>query len=79
MAVEERLKVVRMRTDYADSPVLLQSAAPWRKVRGAALAVRRAVANLRAVAAEEHAVRAAARPLRGSLAHIDKLLDAILP
>ena len=79
MAVEERLKVVRARTAESGSPALLQAAAPWLKVRSAAHTARRAVADLRAAAAEDHAVRAAARPLRGSLSHIERLLDAVVP
>jgi len=78
MAIEERLKVAHARAGEAGSPLLLQAAAPWRRVQEAALAARRAVADLRAAAAHEHTVRQAARPLRGSLSHIEQLLSKVL-
>jgi hypothetical protein len=79
MAIEERLKVAHARAQLQGSPLMLSSAAPWNRVQAELTNVRRAVADLRSHGAAEHSVRSAARPLRASLEHMEKLVAHVLP
>ncbi len=78
MALEERLKVVCARAEDSETPLQVRAAAPWLAVQRAASEVRRSVADLRAVAAHEHAARQAARPLRNTLRHIERAVQGVL-